>query len=227
MSYQSPTLFGVAYTSRLFREVEPTDTLKAFRDKTGSAPNLLNPEHARALLQWLNKWGCRITKGSFDSILPKLADFFQKWARQFPRAELQNLQAHHLDALAGAYSDLLAIDEFGPTSAAKALFALCPHAAMPWDAAIQAAFGLSGREREKYRSMLVLSRREAETLIADAARCAVGDIRSLLNMTGTHALTLPKLLDEYHWVTITRRHQIPNCEELKQWAGWVCYEAIP
>jgi hypothetical protein len=150
----------------------------------------------------------------------KLADWSHKWKRRLPRIDLQSLQARQLDALAGAYGELIAIPEFGPTAASKALFALCPYAAMPWDAAIQAGFGLLGREPEKYREMLVLSGSEANTVMADAARHGVGDPQALLSRAESRAITLPELLDRYHWVTITRRHKIPTREELVQWVQW-------
>jgi hypothetical protein len=221
-AYQRPTLFGVVYTSRLFSEIESQNTLAVFRGKIGPTLDLQNPEHALALLEWLNKWGCRITKESFQPMVPILADWFQKWAGRFPRAGLPNLEAADLDILAGAYGDLLAIEEFGPTSAAKALFAVCSEAAMPWDAAIQAAFNLSGREPAKYRKMLEKSGHEAATLLAESAQRGMSDGKSLLEKINSRARTLPELLDQYNWVTITRRHQIPSCEDLRQWVGWGC-----
>ena len=33
-------------------------------------------------------------------------------------------------------------------------------------------------------------------------------------------MTLAKLLDEYHWITVTVGHQIPTAEHLVQWASW-------
>jgi hypothetical protein len=50
--------------------------------------------------------------------------------------------------------------------------------------------------------------------------CGEADQRSIPGMLGAPNSTLPKLLDEYHWVTITRGHRIPTCEELHQWARW-------
>ena len=90
---------------------------------------------------------------------------------------------------------------------------------MAWDAFIQSAFQLKG-DRAGYRNMLVLSKAEAENLEADAARCGVADWRSIPDVVGRSGYTLPKLLDEYHWVTISRRHQIPAREDLQQWIGW-------
>lgn len=37
---------------------------------------------------------------------------------------------------------------------------------------------------------------------------------------GSPDRTLVRLLDEYHWIAIIRRHETPTPEELKQWVGW-------
>jgi hypothetical protein len=227
MTYHSPTFFGVAYTSRLFREIEASKALARLRHQTGAAPDLANREHAGALLGWLNKWGCRITKGSFAAISGKLAMWHREWKPKLPRVEIQDLQGQHLDTLAAAYAGLLAVDEFGPTAASKALFVLCPRAAIPWDAEIQRAFDLRGRGQDRYRAMLMRSAQESATLIADAARCGVSDPATIPRMVESEAVTLSELLDEYHWITITRRHEIPGSGELEQWAGWASHDTFP
>jgi hypothetical protein len=140
MPYQNPTLFGVAYASRLFREVDETkQVFEELRRKTGSGLDLRNSDHAEALLVWLNKWGCMIPKKSFPVMTAKLGKWFQEWKPRLPGASigLVSLQARHLDTLAAAYHALLTIDHFRPTCASKTLFTVCPHAAMPWDAPIQ------------------------------------------------------------------------------------------
>lgn len=217
-----PTFFGVAYTSRLYREIEAAQSLVKLRETIGPTPDLRNRDHACALLEWLNKWGCRITKKAFFAISDSLAEWFDE--REFAGGELHKLQDHELKALTDAYEALLTIREFGPTAASKALFVLCPDAAIPWDAAIQRKFKLLGNAPEQYRKMLVHSGREAAALIADAARCGISDHRAIPSAVNSQAITLPELLDEYHWVTITRRHTIPSGEELRQWAGWACRE---
>jgi hypothetical protein len=226
MAYQSPTFFGVAYATRLFCEIEAARPLVALRKEIGLIPNLRRPGHAIAILRWLNKWGCRITKEAFDTIADRLTEWFEGRWQGLPRSQLQELLDRELDVLAHAYEELLRINEFGPTAASKALFVLCPNAAIPWDAAIQQAFELPGGTPGQYRSMLVRSGQEAAALIADAARCGVSDHRAIPRAASSQAETLPELLDEYHWVTITRRHTVPDGAELKQWAAWVCREVV-
>jgi hypothetical protein len=227
MTYQQPTLFGVVYASRLFREVdESSQAYQAFRRET--APSLAmasgdNNGHVAALLVWLNKWGCRITKNKFEDITVQLIEWFEKWSAQLPSRDssLAHLTETHLDTFASAYHALLAVDEFGPTSAAKTLFATRPHAAMPWDAAIQDGFKLSGRSPQKYRALLSLSQNEAQALAADARRHGV-TAKEIPQVSGDSDQTIPWLLDKYHWITLTRRHHIPDCQELTRWVGWAC-----
>jgi len=224
MPYQNPTLFGMVYASRLHREIDKSLGFdEQLRRKTLPALDLQDRDHARALLEWLNKWGCRITKDSFPKISRKLGRWFGEWQPRLPHTGrgLVSLEDRDLAALIEAYDKLLAIDDFGPTSASKALFAVCPDAAIPWDAAIQANFASPGRAPESYRLMLVRSKHEGELLIADAARCGVAEPQDIPREVGRPDHTLVQLLDEYHWITITRGHEIPSREVVQQWAKWV------
>ena len=46
------------------------------------------------------------------------------------------------------------------------------------------------------------------------------DSRMLARAIESQALTLTELLDQYHWVTITRRHKVPTSADLTRWIGW-------
>jgi hypothetical protein len=227
VAYQGPTLFGAVYASRLFSEVdEASQAYQAFCKEIEPELNMIKGDgnhHVAALLTWLNRWGCRITKDKFPEITEQLITWSERWRRELPsmNVRLADLSDAHLDVFASAYLDLLAVDEFGPTSAAKTLFATCPHAAMPWDAAIQNGFKLGGRVPQKYREMLLLCRNEAQALIADGKRFGVS-AEAMPHICGNPDHTIPWLLDKYHWITITRRHRIPGCEELRRWMGWAC-----
>ncbi len=233
--YQAPTLFGVAYASRLHRQIDKSSGFnEQVRRKISPALDLdlQNRDHAKILLKWLNKWGCRITENSFPKISQQLADWFRERQRRLPCTglELVSLQDAHLDVFADAYHALLEVDDFGPTSASKALFAVCPRAAIPWDAAIQDQFKrklkLHGRAPEDYRAMLMISKDEAKGLMSAAARCGVADPRNIPREIGRPEHTLAQLLDEYHWITITRGHEIPSGDELKLWVEWEPRSAI-
>jgi hypothetical protein len=75
MAYQKPTLFGVAYASRLFREVDGDQAFETLRRETGPSLNSRFPDrngHAQALLKWLNNWGCRIAAKSSGHVISRL-----------------------------------------------------------------------------------------------------------------------------------------------------------
>jgi hypothetical protein len=127
---------------------------------------------------------------------------------------------HELDVIVNAYGELMKSRGLGPTITSKILFAVRPNAAIPWDELIQAQFKFQRGGRDDYRSMLALSKDELEMVIADAARCGVTDVRNIPEAIGSPDRTLVRLLDGYHWITITRRHEVPSPEMLKQWVGW-------
>jgi hypothetical protein len=204
----------------LFPEVDGVDDFATFCRATQNEPNLQNPEHAKLLLTWLNNWGARIAKTAFSSMLVELAKWFSEWGQSLPRSGLLDLQDQAIESFVAAYEDLKRqVNGFGPTSASKTLFAVRPDGAMPWDAAIQTEF-------RDYRTLLQRSRDEARMVVCEAStRCGGANQRSIPLIVRAPNKTLPKLLDEYHWVTITRRHCIPTCEELRQWVGLVSLAA--
>lgn len=218
-----PTLFGVSYAARLFREVDNPSSFGQLLHLTAPAINLQNPAHASALLNWLNQWGCRIAGNLFPALSTSLSYWDQQWRPQLPQphVELVNLQNADLDILVAAYEVLLGVHGLGPTAAAKVLFALHPETAMAWDEAIRAVLNIGANE-QGYRDMLVHSKHEAEMLIADASRCGIGNRQDIPGIVGSPDRTLARLLDEYNWITITNGHQIPTCSDLKQWAIWAC-----
>jgi hypothetical protein len=151
----------------------------------------------------------------------KLAEWNAQWALSLPQAnvELAVVGDEDLDILADAYNALRALP-LGPTAAAKTLFAVRPEIAIPWDDPIRAQFKLNRGDRDDYRMMLGLSRDEAKMVVADAAHRGVENRQYIPRAIGSPDRTLVRLLDEYHWITITRRHETPTCNELKQWVEW-------
>src|SRR5467141_3211529 len=116
-----PSLFGVAYATRLFREVDDPSSFDQLLHLTAPAMDLQHPAHAHVLLNWLNQWGCRIGGNLFRALTASLAQWDQQWRPQLPQphVELVNLQHAELDILADAYEALLPVHGLGPTAAAK------------------------------------------------------------------------------------------------------------
>ena len=200
-----------------FREIDNPSSYGEFVEKTAPALDLQNSAHCAELLKWLNRWNCRIALDRFSELCSRL----RKWAAEqnfhtLPQG-IAMLDDSHLDQLTSAYDGLRGCG-LGATPAGKSLFAACPTCAIPWDEEIRTEFVL-GENSSGYRGMLKVSREEANILLTDASRLGIPDV---FNAIGSPAYTtLPKLLDEYHWITITRGHHIPSKDELEQWIPWV------
>jgi hypothetical protein len=89
----------------------------------------------------------------------------------------------------------------GPTGAAKILHALRPHAVPPWDKSIRDHFEYDGTG-ESYFQYLHNVRRIVSDVVELATAAGI-DPNAIPKVVGRPASSLPKLVDEYHWVTIT------------------------
>ena len=113
----------------------------------------------------------------------------------------------------------LSVVTVGPTGTAKILFALRPNALVPWDYPIRAHFGLGG-SAEDYAGYLRKARSELRELRADCARLGYA-FESLPVRLGRPHSSLAKLVDEYFWVTITRKCPCPPADQLSEWVSWL------
>ncbi|MEA3311356.1 MAG: hypothetical protein U9Q76_03965, partial [candidate division WOR-3 bacterium] len=107
---------------------------------------------------------------------------------------------------------------FGPTGAAKILFALRPKAVLLWDTAIRKEKGYDG-SRESYESFLKYLQTELKALELECKKYgfSLSELPKKLQTKGDDILTVPKLLDEYYWLTITQGYSIPTLQILKGW----------
>ncbi|MFD5662521.1 MmcQ/YjbR family DNA-binding protein [Streptomyces hirsutus] len=176
-----------------------------------TAPGLdpADPAHRTALHRWLNSWGCRLPYPR-EGEPYVLGEALAAWAvvHPLPDTPLADLTDLGIDALATAYDALARLPAkspprprtLGPTAAAKALYALRPHTVMPWDAAI--AVELYGaRDGAAFARHLRTGRAWARLVLAESGLSA----DTLAAGLGRPAVTLPKVLDEHLYVTITRR----------------------
>ena len=107
---------------------------------------------------------------------------------------------------------------FGPTGAAKVLYVLRPDSLPPWDEAIRDHFHLDG-SAESYAEFLRVVAADLSGVVADAARYGI-ELSALPSAIRRDKSTLPKLIDEYYWVTITRGFRVPEQSEVCRWAEW-------
>jgi hypothetical protein len=92
-----------------------------------------------------------------------------------------------------------AIRRLAPTATAKTLWALRPHSVTPWDARI--ALRLHGRrDAPSFGAHLHLARSWAQALVREAGSEAL-----LLDAVGRSGSTVARILDEYLYVTLSKR----------------------
>ncbi|GKQ38543.1 MmcQ/YjbR family DNA-binding protein [Streptomyces sp. A012304] len=184
-------------------------TWRELRELTAPALDLTDPAHRTALHRWLNSWGCRLPYPR-EGEPYALGEGLAAWTRRHPLPDtpLSDLTDPGIEALAAAYDDLARLPAkfpprprtLGPTAAAKALYALRPHTVMPWDAAIAGEL-YGARDGAAFARHLRTGRAWARAVLAESGLGA----DALAADLGRPAVTLPKVLDEHLYVTITRR----------------------
>ncbi|GGL14323.1 hypothetical protein [Planomonospora parontospora] len=179
--------------------------------ETAPALDLSVPAHPRALLAWLNSWGCRLRNprpGEPDVFGASVAAWWSRWAAHLPGPDacLARLTDAEIDRLGLCYADLAAAPatagarprSLGSTAASKALHALRPRAVMPWDAAI--AERLHGaRTPASYAAHLRLGREWALGVLAESG---LGE-EALAAELGRPGRPLTKMLDDYCYLTFS------------------------
>jgi hypothetical protein len=214
--HDAPDLAALERSARVFNGFGSADvTWLRLLDETRPGLDLARAEHRALLLRWLNSWGCRIRYPRAGEPAPfdtGLAAWWQEWQPGLPSASLPDLADGDIDACAGAYAALAAVEvsagrprrTLGPTAAAKSLYALRPDTVMPWDAAIAARL-YGRRDAAAFGQHLRLGRAWAAAVIAEAG----ADAAAIPGLVGRPSVSLAKLLDEYLWVTITMAGAAP------------------
>jgi hypothetical protein len=229
-------LYQLAFACRLYSSFgnEFDEATKLFRQSSGPNFEPSDREQGRALMIWLNKWGCRqFAKDHHDFALDELTKWADSKLISLPDSQsiLIDLADAALVAAASAYEELRSriagqkrsggstiSVRFGPTGAAKILYALRPECFPPWDDAIRAHFDWDGSDAS-YRRFLNKVKTEIMELASDADRAGIS-VRDISRIVGRADSSLPKLVDEYYWITITRQFEIPSSTELARWSTW-------
>ncbi|MGA9821381.1 MAG: hypothetical protein WBQ36_07285 [Desulfobaccales bacterium] len=106
----------------------------------------------------------------------------------------------------------------GPTGASKILFAVRPKALIPWDESIRQHYGYEN-DKKSYLSYLLKVKQILEKLRKQCAKNGF-QLEDLPRIFKRPHSSIPKLIDEYHWVTISNNCSTPNSETLLLWAKW-------
>jgi len=228
-------LHELAYACSLYDAFTDFDkSINKFRDTVSPAFDLSKPVHRKALLVWLNSWGIRhLSRRDHPMASKGLLEWGQRCLDRLPHDDLglAELPDAALVEASEAYGDLerrrasmrltksgpIAVT-FGPTAAAKVLHALRPKAFPPWDDPIREKLGYD-RSPESYRKFLGSVQEHVRRLEEEAAHLGISatDLPKLMKRPGS---SIPKLVDEFYWVTITKECAPPTEDELERWASW-------
>jgi hypothetical protein len=210
------------------------ETLLAFQTATRPAVTLGNPAHTKALLTWLNKWGCRQFALEYhDSAARELSLWFEHYQHHLPNKDacLWRMSDSDFELVGKSYQALSAIVAstksrngkelaitVGPTGAAKILFAIRPNALAPWDDSIRNGLGYDDSPTSYVEFLKAMK----------AVLCSLGmvclkrgfELKDLPQTLGRPDSTVVLLLNEYYWITLTRECSLPDTELYKQWLAW-------
>lgn len=227
-------LFELAYCCRLYQHfTKYDDSLSALRDQTPGGLDPYLPAHRATLFEWLNSWGCRqfAKEHHATTASVSLVSWANTWLDRLPRPDRQltDLSRRELELAADAYGALRDCHAslkqratgpafpvtYGPTGAAKTLFALRPNVFAPWDEPIRIECG-HGLEVADFLAYTTNVADSLRSLSAEAG-VPVKDLPAIVNRPDSSP---PKLIDEYNWVVMTRGCTPPTLEEIAQWNRW-------
>lgn len=235
VSEEPISLGSLAYACNVYDAM--TDFGSSFREfqrRVHGKPDLDDPDHRRALLKWLNAWGCRhLALACHDNVSNELAAWHTFARDRLPGSadRLANMNDGVLEKFAELFGHLSSLParegdrngrrfpiSFGPTAASKTLFALRPHVFLAWDVAIRQRFEADG-SGASYVGFLKGVRHELGK-IAEQCSWQGFDPEDLPKRLGRRESTGAQLIGEYYWVTMTRNVKPPGATTLREWLAW-------
>ena len=233
MDIKDVTLGKIAVAGLLFNSLTPYNTsLGDFRSATGDRLDLSIQKHRDALLNWLNDWGCRhLSKDQHQVASKSILDWYQRnratlFNDKMPLWQLGDLEIETAANAYGSLKDRIGARRsrygneskvhIGPTAASKVLFAIRPKALMPWDEAMRISFDCDGSPESYFEYLIKI--RGLTLHIWNLCRNKGFQIDDLPQKLGRPNSTVLALVNEYIWVTATRKVELPSSETLTQWA---------
>lgn len=187
-------------------------------EKTGDYIDLSLLDHRLAIIKWLSKYGVRGIATEHHDIMSEQIRIWHENNELFDHnRNLSELGDDDLVLISNAYENLMQIEHIGPTGAAKLLFAVRPKALMMWDEPIrrELEYGEEGQSYIDFLRWVQVKIREIERLCENHNF----ELNDLSDKLGRPNSTIPKLIDEYLWVTITRGFR-PSEADFQRWAEW-------
>lgn len=153
---------------------------------------------------FLGKWGS--TRSMTPATCPGIGEGLKQAASLLGRlpagSRIDNVTDAQLERLVAAFDELDKCEGVGATIASKIMAALLPATAVMWDTPIAAAYGFA-HSTSGYRRFLLLMREFAAQLrtLGDGT-----DVESYVKPSDrAWKAPLAKLIDEWHWVRITKK----------------------
>ena len=234
VNYENVTLCNLALACTMYDSLTPFNySLGLLDSATGGTIDLANPAHRTSLMKWLNDWGCRhLSEDQHEVALYSILNWYQTdGVNLFTNAKpLWELGDQELEVAATTYGSLkdrtgawrvrggrkLKV-RIGATAASKILFAIRPKALMPWDEAMRVGFECDGSPESYFKYLITI--RNLTLHIGDLCRNKGFQIDDLPKKLGRPNSTVLALVNEYIWVTETRKVELPSSETLTQWAS--------
>jgi len=234
VNHEGVTLCKLALASTLYDSLTPFNRSLGRLDKaTGGSMDLTDPQHRIYLLTWLNDWGCRhLPEDQHDVASNSILRWYEVYGASLfsDGKSLWDLVDGELEIAACSYGSLK--DEtaawrirgrskrkvhIGPTAASKILFAIRPKALMPWDEAMRLYFKCDGSADSYFKYLAEIKRLTSH--IGNLCRSKGFQIDDLPQELGRPESTVLALVNEYIWVTVTRKVGLPSPETLMQWVA--------
>lgn len=233
MNYENVTLSKLALAGVMYDSLTPFNrSLSLLNSDTGVRIDLTNPAHCLSLMKWLNDWGCRHLSENYHELASfSILNWYQKdGASLFPdKKPIWDLADNELEIAANAYGSLQEKTgawrvhggrktevHIGATAASKILFAIRPKALMPWDEAMRISFSCDGSPESYSRYLKTI--RNLTNHIKSLCMSKSFEIDDLPNKLGRPDSTVLALVNEYIWVTETRKCKLPSSDTLARWA---------
>jgi hypothetical protein len=196
---------------------------REFLAETAPALDLTQEPHRKSLLKFLNSWGCRIKKNDHGAAAAQIEEWYESISSKlFPTTTaLLALTDSDLDAIEEAFKGLAkrratARKTFASVPTAKVLFVLRPNALIPWDNEMLRHFRLDG-SAASYRQHLLWVRERLQDLSVECTKRGFALTELPIKIERPKS-TLPKLIDEYLWVTVTNKFRPKQL--IERWEKW-------
>ncbi len=191
---------------------------KGFLEKLRERPEELFPDEIKKnLLEFLNKWGCRIRKEKHDTVAQELNNIFSECRDSFSSGGniLTFNFSQHEEKLNELLKRLGNIDEIGPTTISKILHVVNPYLFVMWDIKIAEELNFKHSEKEYLKflqKMQKFAKNIDETYRAHKIYSPGKSLEKFLNewLGSKTEYTLTKFIDEYNWSKYTKKWVLPS-----------------